>query len=410
MSTNANSNLSDMLREYAKHSIITDKFSKNNFVWDNFEIDPNWKNGAEYQIPWELAEASDFEMGGLVDEDDIGEGLYKKAKLYDQPELWGALIFEEKDLERYGDLKQSFLKVLPGKIDKFTRRMKSLTNCVIMRGGSISEATADGTAGGILKVAKPQYFTIGQRVEIQADSETTLTAYVVAIDINARTLHIQDARSSGSDVDLSLYTVAKGTEVYIPGAETENFTTLMDYLLPSTLGGKDTIHGVAKSTAPLLQPQLIDGSSLTSSTVVEKLIDYYYDIGELGKAENGKMIVPPHVFKAFAKKLETSKRATIMDRKATAGGTALSIVGPYGNMLIESNNDMKSSNIFFLDTSDFCVAGDKFFDRKRHQNNEEFYMIRKKTGFRYIVDTCFRGQFIAKRLSASGCIHSVPTL
>lgn len=410
MGTQSNPNLSDMLREYAPETIIMDKFSKNNWLWDNIEMDKSWKNGVEYQLPWELAEASDFEMGGLVDEDDIGDGIYKKAKLYDQPELWGAMIFEGKDLDRYGDLKQSFLKVLPNKIEKFTRRMRSLVSCVIFRGGSLASATANGTAGGVLKVDKPQYFALQQRVEIRSGAVATVIGYVSAIDINARTISLVDARGGSTAIDLSAYTTADNTQVYIPGSEIENFTTLHDYLLPSTLGGSDTIHGVQKSSAPLLQPQIIDGSSITSSTVVDKMIDYYYDMVELGKAEMGELVVPNHVFKAFAKKVEINKRAHVMDKKAGVGFSSLHVAGPYGDMVVTANNDMKSDVAYFLNKEDFKLAGDKFFSRKRHQNNEEFFMVRKKSGMRYIVDQCCRFDLVCKKLSASGVIHSIPTL
>lgn len=409
MSTISTPGLNEMLREYAPHTLIQDMFKKDNLVWDSFAKDKSWKNGVSYQIPWELSSgATDMEMGQLVAETELNDlGTYKKAVLTNQPELWGALKLTEKDLSRYGDLRQSFLKVFPEKLEALIETMKMNVACVILRGGAIALATSSGTNAGVLKVDKPQFLSIGQRVLVK-DNNTNVVAYVKQINMNTKEILFHDGRSAGSNpVDLSGITVAAGGKVAMVGSDSESFTSLVDYLLPASLGGKDTIHNVAKLSSPLLQPQVIDGSSMTSGNVLDKLYDHYFEIKELGKVKEADMWVPYSVFKHAVKQQQASKRYIDGGKEAGYGFSRIKLIGPEGEMTLTALAHMPANLIYMNDKKDFKFVGDTFFDRKRQLNTDEFFTIRKQSGYEYVVDICARFEFVATKLSSSAVIHSI---
>lgn len=410
MGTEANLNFSDMLREYAPHTVIEDSFSKDNYLWGKLEKDKEWKDGVEYQIPVELSGASDFEMGALVSESNLGSSIYKKLTLSTQPQMTGAMVFNERDLKRYGNLKQSFLKLLPGEVNKFTRRARQHWSVKLLK-GSLAIATADGTAGGEIEVDKPQYFAVGQRVEVSADSPATVSGFVTAIDMEAKTLTIMTARTAGSAVDLSGFAAADNTKVNIPGSEdVEDFTSFADYLLPASAGGSDTIYGINKSIYPILQPQVADGASYTASNITDKLTDFYYDVKDLGKVDAAEILVPFHVFKAFAKKIEANKRYMVKDKMSGVGFSSLYIDGPSGEMKLTALSDMALDKAFVINWEDFCFAGYRFLDKVKDPDGNEYHKIRSTSGYKYIVDLVLQGELIAKKLSGSAVIHSIPQL
>lgn len=408
MSTTSTENLQEMLTQYLPHSLITEEFQKNNFLWNMLEKDKTWKNGTEYVVPWEFAPNTDLNMGGLIAESDIGDlGVYKKATKTEQPELWGAIKFHQKDLERYGDLKQSFLKVLPGKITRFVEYMQQVVPCVILRGGALAVATGNGAVGGTMVVDRPQYLALNQKVIIVDDNTAAVEGFIRTINMATKTITVYNARTGGAVVDLSAYTVAAHAKVMIPGADSEQFETFENYLLPASLGGSDTIYGVQKSLAPILQSQYVDGTSWTSSNVLEKLYDFYYDIKTLGKVKETEMMVPYPVFKACAKLMQSNKRFVEGKKEAGYGFNKLTLIGAEGEMTITGMVDMPNDKIFMLDKADFLYAGDKFFEKSKQPDGNEFFTLRKTTGYEHIVDIGARFDLIAKKLSSSACVHSL---
>lgn len=410
MGTKVTTGLNEMLREYAPHTLIMDEFKRDNFVFNEFETDRSWKNGAAYQIPWELSSANDTQMGSLVDESVMGDiGTYKKAILTEQPEMWGSLKLLERDLTRYSDLRQSFLKIFPEKLTQLTDHMKSNVATMVLRGGAICVATANGTIGGVVKLDKPQFLSVGQRVLLK-DNDQSVIAYVKQIDMNKKEV-LFAADRAGTVIDLSDFRVLEGAKVMIPGQDTETLSSLQTYLLPASLGGLDTIHGQPKLSSPLLQPMVLDGSGLTVSTILDKLYDYYFEIKELGKVKNAELWVPYHVFKACAKLAQASKRFIDGGKEAGYGFSKMKLIGMEGDMTLVAISDMPSDKIMLLDKSCFKFVGDTFFDKKRLLNTEdEFWVQRKTTGYEYIVDICFRAEFVATKLSSSAIIHSIPLL
>lgn len=408
MSTSSTANLQEMLTQYLPHDLITEEFAKENFLWNMFEKDKSWKTGTEYVVPWEFAKPADLQMGGLVAEADMGDlGIYKKAIKSTQPELWGALRFLQKDLEKYGDLKQSFLKILPGKINDFVDYMKFVVPCILLRGGAIATATANGTVGGVLAVDRPQYLNLGQRIMIKDSDSVAVIGFIKTINMQTKEILVHNARTAGVAVDLSAYTIAQKAKVFIPGADTENFETFEKYLLPAALGGSDSIYGVLKTSAPILQSQLFDGSAWSNSNVLDKMYDVYYDVKTLGKVKESEILVPYSVFKNCAKLMQANKRFVEGKKEAGYGFNKVTLIGAEGEMTITGMVDMPNDKIFMIAKEDFLVAGDKFFEKSKQADGNEFFTTRATTGYSHIVDIGARFDLIAKKLSSSACVHSL---
>ena len=90
-------------------------------------------------------------------------------------ELWGSILVREADLYRHGDMEQSYLKIMPEKIEEFVKYMQSLVASGFLQGPRIAKATADGEADGEITVDKPHLFRKGMKVEIDDANSNAVT-------------------------------------------------------------------------------------------------------------------------------------------------------------------------------------------------------------------------------------------
>ena len=406
-------NFEEMLKEYQPHKLIEDQMKKTNYFWSKIKKDKGWKDGATYQIPWELAEASAFQIGGLVESAKITDAKFKKANETDHAFMSGAMKWFSRDLKRYGDMRQSFLKLLPMKTKKFTTRMQYLTNLIMLDGASISRVTADGTGAGVLAVLKPQRFMVGERVVvISTDGGVAdVECYVGAIDINGKTISCVDA--AGAAVDLSSFVVAgEVVEVKIPGYDQDNFYSLTDFLLPASLGGSDTVHGVNKSESPILQAQVESGAGWTKSTILSNLYDFYFGVKELGKVDGVEILCGFDVYKAASNAAESSKRY-MTSKESGPGFSSVVIDGPMGEMKLVALEQMPNDRCHIVDFDHFTFAGDEFFKNMVDPDGNLYTKERVagggagNDGHVLIQDIALSGQLICTRPSSSASIHSI---
>ncbi len=412
MGLNTSENLNDMLREYAPHKIIKDEVKKSNYFWNKVKKDPKWKDGTEYQVPMKVAQASSFNFGGLVASNDIGESKYTKPVENNHAQLFGALKFNDRDLKRYdGDLKKSFLKVLPGAIEDFSERMTFLTSIALLNGGSLAAATANSTADGVMTVDHPERFELGQKIVIctTEGAVSDVEGYVDNINMSEKQLLVKDARTAGSTIDLSAFDVTNGTvTIKIPGYATEQFYSLQDHILPVSQGGKNTIHGIDKTDYPILQSQVVDGSGWTAANILTNLYDFYFNVKTLGKVKTPEILCPYSVLKAALVKLDGSKRFVAGDRTAGVGYSSVELLGPDGTMRLTGVADLNDSQLFCVDWRNLEFAGDEFFNMQRHGGNGDlYYTERLTTGYTHIVDIALSGQLMCLKNSGNGAVHSI---
>jgi hypothetical protein len=318
--------------------------------------------------------------------------------------------FYEKDLDLHGDMKASFLKILPNKLEQFAMRMTDTVSLSLINGWKAKlTATSDVGGAGLLTVDHPERFTIGEKFTLDDDNSATKDLYVIAININTKVITVSDSRG-GSAYNLSgAYAVANGAKLYIPGTNesTAGFTSLRTALLSAANGGAASLHNQTKVSYPFLQALNISGAAITASNVLEKFFDAMMDTLSLGKGNPTSIICSYKHFANCAKSIEVSRQYTITDKAAGFGFRKINVLGAEGEMEIIGLRDLDDDIALIMDWNAVTFFGSHFFDRKRHLDGNEFFLERATTGYSYLVDIRFFGDLVVHNPSHLGIIHSI---
>lgn len=397
-----------MLRRYMPYELLVEEMKKRNYFWSQVEKDEDWLGGT-LEVPYEAGEASSLSFGALTAANDIAEGTNVMGTISGYRELWGTMLFNERDLDRHnGNMEQSALKLIPGKIDQFVDRMGQRVSISLLGDGSIARATANGAVGGTITVDRPERFSIGEKIVVDDDDSSPVTGYITGININTGVLNIQTARSAGSNVDLSGYTTAQNAKIFLPNQQAEGFTSLASQLLSAANGGATNLFGAAKTTAPFLQSINVDGSGFTANTLLDDLFAAYFQVHRFGKGNPTEMIVSYGLFKNIARQLETNRDYIASDKKAGMGWRSVNLLGVDGECKITAVREMPDNLVHVLDWKGMKFHGSKFFDRKRHMDGGESFLVRNTTGYQYIVDCKFYGELVVNKPAHQGIIYGIP--
>jgi hypothetical protein len=400
-------NLSAILKRYMPYELLVEEMKKKNYFWNKVEKQEGWKGGP-MEIPFEGGEYSSLSMGSLTASNDIATATEVMGLLSTQPELWGTLKFTEKELDRYdGDMEASYLKLAPNKIEQFTRRMAERVSLMLLGDGSIAKATADGEADGEITVDHPERFTNGEKVVVDDDNSSPVNGYVRSVNINTKKITLYDARTGGSVVDLSGYTTAQNAKIFLPGVQSNGFTSLKSQLLSATNGGASALFGATKTDYQFLQALNHDGSTFDKNNILEGIYGYYFDTMKIGKGNPTEILCSFKHFKNIAKIQETKKEYVASDKKAGYGYRQLSLVGNEGDITITGLRDMSDSEIYIMDWDAMKFHGDKWMERKRHDGREYFLERDATNGYQYIVDCKFYGDLVVHNPSYCGVIHGI---
>lgn len=410
--------LNSLLREYAPDQCFINEMKRLNYYWSKINKDKKWIPGSTYPVQFETGQHSTFVMGGLPAVADINGATYAKANIASPATIIGSMKIHEKDLEKHsGDMKKSFLDFWPEKSKQFMKRFEERMSVLLLGDGSICTATANGTIGGVLKLDRPHLLTIGEKVEIDDDNSTPVAAFVRKINLNTKEVTFYDAPTGGAVVDLSGYATANKAKVYITGTSSsgESFNNLKSFILPSTLGGSDTIHGLNKiDNGPILQALYVDGSGWnTAKKLVEGLYDFYYQYDFLGRSEENEITVSYDKYQWISLYLQQAKQYMAKDQTAGVGYKGLTLVGPNGDMKIKALRDMTSDLAPVIDFSAVEFAGQTLFKMKHKQNGDLFHTERVAGaggGYVHIVDIEVEGQHVCKAPGKLAAVHSLPTI
>jgi hypothetical protein len=404
---NTTASFDAVLKRYMPYELLVEELKAYNYFWNKVQKKQGWKGGT-LEIPFESGAASSLSMGALTSATDIAEHTEVMGTISTQPELWGTMKFNEKDLDRHsGDLEASYLAIAPGKQKQFIKRMSDRVSIMLLGDGSITAATSDGLVGGTIVVADPEKFDIGEKVVVDDDNSAAVSGYVTAIDINTKTLTIKDARSAGAAVDLSGYTVAQNAKIYLPGVQASGFTSLKTQLLSLANGGSTNLFGVAKTTSPFLQALNWDGSTFDASNILEGVFSYFYDTMKFGKGNPTEVVCSLKNFKNMALSQEAKKQYVVADKKVGFGYAQMTLVGNTGELTVTGVRDMADSDMYVMDWDALKFHGDKFFERKRHMDGSEAFLVRNTTGYEYLIDVKFYGDLVVHNPSHCGIIHSI---
>ena len=403
-------NFNELLKVYNAQEMIQAEVKKRSYYLDRVSMDKTW-GGGEIPLPVEAGEASSMGFEGLIASSDISQGSYLKGKIQTPHEFLASMKFDQRDLEVHGDLKKSFLKILPDKVERFVGRISERLNVMLLADGAVCALTADGLSTGWVEVDVPTLLTIGEKLEIKSDEEPALTVYVGEIDKPGKKVRLFDARTAGTACDLTDYKIADAAKLYLPGSVTGGFTSLKKQLLPASLGGSDTWFTLDKADAPVLQAAYHDGSSMNATNFMDKLFEFYLETLFVGEGNATEAVMNMKHLGKIIPKLEGSRRYAVTDKSAGYGFRKITLIGPEGGeFTIVGVRDMPTDLIYMLDWSKHKFYTDKFIERIKNPDGLEYYTERVagvNGGYSHICDYRVYGE-LAIIPGGNGVIHSVP--
>lgn len=402
---------SAMLNQYLGNSLLKEELVKRDFLLSTVEKDNDWLGG-DLIVPFKAAGASSTSFGALTASNDIASDTYVRGSITTQPELWGTMIFNQRDIMEHGEVsEQNFLKLLPDTIEDFMSYIKGVTSMNLLNGKAICKATVDGTAGGLITVSCPDRFVIGQKVYVDDDNSGDANGYIVDINVNTGVLHIQNARSSGADVDLSAYTVAQNASLYNAGQQASGFSGLRDMLLSSANGGSSTLYGQTKTAYPYLQSINVSGADVTAVNIMEKVFDALVTVARLGKGKPTDVVMSFKHFGSCMKVIENSKGGynVVPNSQKTSqyGWMELQIGSIKGMLKLVGVQEMNDDVIYFIDWRALKFYSNGFFRKNKSPDGNEYYVVRDTTGYQYIIDICLFGDLVLLRPSYCGVMYSI---
>lgn len=417
----------DMLDDYVPERVFVEEVVRRDYVLTNIERDDNWTGAggtggassgvnSEYIVKFKGGQASSVSYGALTADTDISEDKYVRGRISSQKEIWGTLIFNQRDLlENKKISEQKFLDILPEAIEDFADYFRGVVSVNLLNGDHFAKFTADGTAGGVMTVDRPDRFTYNQKVFVM-DSDTAATSgYVSAINSNTREVTLTASRDgAGGAVNLAAYTLAGAAKCYNPGAQTAStaFLNLRSALLSAANGGDATLHGVTKTSYPYLQAINVDGSDITATNIIEKIFDAMTAVRKFGKGNPRTVLLSLTNFGSAIKAVENKKgnfNVVPESQKSTEFGWEEIMIGSVykGALKLVGVHEMDDDVIIILDWRALRFASNGFIQKVRTPDGLEYYVKRATTGYQYIMDICLFGELVVKIPSYCGIIHSI---
>lgn len=413
---------SAMLNQYLPNALLSEELKKRMWLLENVDQDNSWLGG-DLIVPFEGAGASSVQLGGLTETTDISEDEFVRGSISTQPEMWGSMLFKHRDLMEHGKIsEQNFLKILPGRVEKFIDRIKHMLCLMVTNGPAFASITVDGTAGGVIGVDRPERFQRGQKVYVEDSGTAAAAYYVIAVDINAKTITVSAARGSTA-ANVSAYSVSQSGKVYFDGAQTagNRFTSLKTSLLSAAntsggVSGSSTLYGQTKATYPYLQSIQVDGSGITAANILETIFDGVTKCRIYGKGNANKVLMSFRHLGAVMKLLEAQKGAYHIDQKSTKvspfGWTEIQVFGVEGQVTLVGIQEMDNDFMVLLDLSALKLYSNGGFRKRQSPDGAEYFEVRTagaNGGYSYVVDVCFFGDLVLERPSYCGIIYGIPS-
>jgi hypothetical protein len=388
MSNATNAAFSAMLAQFAPNGLFKEEMVARDYILSQIEKDDSWVSstgnsadpttavgtgsgifGGPLTVRFKGAQASSQKMGGLTAQDQIVQAKYVLGQILVQPETWGSLIFNHKDIMVHGKVSElNFLNVLEDNLEDFMNVMKYNISTALLEGPAYCKVVAiinhtTNNTGTVL-VDRPDRLYVGQKVLINLPaSEAVVGAgtqpifgFVKTIDMNASSggqpagsvvLTSDIALSSPLDftgvlqrqtadgTPLVGYALngnlpANTTKLYMDGtldglagvgtgsatSVINAFSNLKDLLFPygkatgtSAGAGSQTIYGITKTLYPYTQAIYIDGSGATATNLVKKAFYGFTQTRRYGKGRPTDIIMSYNNLAVVMAIVEASKGA-----------------------------------------------------------------------------------------------------
>jgi len=437
--TTTNADFNTMLKEYMPYELLFEEVMKRDYFLGKVDKDKTWKGGT-LRVPFMGAHASSFAYGQMTLEDEINEDKPVNGTVTDYKEIWGSMVFNDHDLARHGDMKQSFLKILPDRLEAFIGRMKEVVSVNLLNGthhaSLVLGEPGEDLANGVVAVDRPARLSIGQFFEVGVVGQNKAAGenaqdglYVGQIDISAKLITLYTDKALTATANLAALndggagptSVAAGDKLFVKGASIagRGFTSLREQLLaPGVPGASSTLFGISKLAYPHLQAVNIDGTAegIVANNFLEKLFDAYNVTREVGKGNPTDYIMSYKRLAHCMRNLELGESGgygrdfRVADTRVNAfGWTEIDVVGVKGKLTIVGVQEMDDDIVYMIDWSAVKLFSNDFFERRTAPDGKQFYEIRATdgSGYKYIIDTRFFGELIVSKPSHCGVIHSL---
>lgn len=416
----------DMLNDFLPNELLKEEIVKRDYLLNKIEKDDTWiganndgiNDGGSLVVPFKAAGASSVSYGQLTSATDIAQDVYVRGRIQVQPELWGSMIFNFRDLIEHETVSEkNFLKLLPDSINDFMDYMKNVVSVNLLNGPAFALTTAAAsTNNGLLTVNRPDRFVVGQKVIITATSPGTITAYVSTIDLNIQQVLFVTARGGSTPIDFSANNVVSGAALYNDGAQTSPFSDLKSALLSSTNGGSSTLYGVTKTAYPYTQAINVSGANVTQANIVEKIFLAFTQTRKFGKGNPTDIVMSYTNFGYVMMVVEASKGAFNVvpnSQKANQYGWTEIQIGSVTSQPLKfiGVQEMDEDTIMFIDWRALKFYSNGFFRKQKSPDGVEYYVVRNQSGYQYILDIALFGDIVVHRPSYMGIMYgiSIPT-
>jgi len=409
----------DMLNEYLPNKMLFEELVQRDYILKSVQKRDDWKGG-NLIVPFSGAGASSVRFGALTDEADIAESIYVRGQITDYVESWGSLQFHHRDLmDHSGRIPEStFLRILPQEVERMLKYFKEVVSIQLGSGPHFATLTANGTVGGVAEVDKIDRFSIGQKVYFDDDdSALSAAAYVGAIDVNASTATVYTDRTFGTPLDISAYTTAQNARTYHDGLSAAGgaYTSLRTALLSAANGGGATIHGVNKLLYPHLQAVNVDGSSITSSNILDKLFDAYTAVRTKAKGTADTFLMSWKHMGSIMKLVEAQKGPYVVTKSPNTslyGWTELEITSVKGTLKLVGLQEMDDDIIPIVDWKTMTFNTNGGFKKRRAPDGREYFEVRSSAangtgGYKYIVDLCLFGEMSYELVGQNAIVYGI---
>ena len=404
-----------LLNDYLPNKMLFEELVKRDWLLNTVEKDESWKGGP-LKVPFKKAGASTIEFGQLAAAADISESSYVVAEITTPIEVWGTLKFNHRDLQEHnGKIPETtFLKILPDEVEMFMDRMKETVSTALVVGATFATVTdATNAATGIVIVDRPERGEIGMKLVIDDGNSDPADTYITAINMNTGAWTVSATRG-GAALDVSAYTVAQTAFFCLPGQVTNGtFTSLRGALLSLANGGDTNIHGVAKTSAPILQALNISGASVTQANILDKIFDAYVEVRRKCRGRAKKIVASYKHMGAILKKLQLDKGSFQVTKNPTAslyGWTEISIASTKTgeDLTFVFVQEVPDAEIYFLDTSTMTFRTNGGFKKRISPDGNQYFEVRATTGYTYLVDASLTGEMEYRQLSNSAVMYGIP--
>lgn len=406
-------NFSEMLNEYLTNDLLKEEMVKSDWFLTNIEKDNNWKGGA-LVVPFRGAQASTLKFGGLTNSGEIGQSKYVRGSVTNQPEVWGSMIFNARDLMEHDKIsEQNFLKLLPDEVEDFIRYMKMAVSLSFTNGDAFDVAAADGGADGTVIVSRVERFEIGMKVVVVSDAPLSVAGFVGAVNMETSDVTIVTQRFGATPVDLSAYLAADDTRFYFDGHETaaNRLTALKSSLLSAANGGSAALYGQTKLAYPYLQAINVSGTGITSTNILSSLFTAFGTVRQKGRGNPTVAIMSHkrinHIRAVLEEAKQPYKRAD-QDKAGVYQWEEITVFSERGQITCVGIYEMDDDWIGIIDKRALKIHSNGFFKKHQQPDGNEYFTIRGSEGYQYIVDICFFGDMVLKAPSICGIIHSIP--